>query len=339
MMPEGDWLNEVRLVGYLTDRTPNLRIPIHKRGRNFSFVSSVASASGLAVDFEGGPYIFLGQMADFVGIHCDCWRLLKRAIRVVGDHLRLLGTVQTDVVVGCLLAAADNESQGRWTNLDVGDASKFRGMSWSGNQTSQAWLLTRFWECPGVEEYILNPPPIATNQPPHTTSPLTEVDNPESTLNRLPLEVLVQILCNLPRKDALNFRLASRAVAAIFLPQEFWKRMTLDVPYMWEVQKSVNSKDKTVNWRRLYEELINKDPMTPELRGLRNRKRVWRTAMKVAKTMWIVECHERQAEGRYTALFAKRLGSRYLWNRSRDGEFERFSSLEEAAESRGFCYR
>jgi len=45
----------------------------------------------------------------------------------------------------------------------------------------------------------------------------------EGVLGALPVELLMRVLCLLPREDAVNLRVASRAVATVQLPQEFWK--------------------------------------------------------------------------------------------------------------------
>jgi hypothetical protein len=124
-----------------------------------------------------------------------------------------------------------------------------------------------------------------------------------SPLESLPPELLVQVLCHLPRQDVLNLRLASRTAAQIALPQEFWKsRFPIDAPYLWELHVQMEELEMmrpSPDWRQMHQDLIVSKPKTAEFRGLRNRMRVWRTVMEVAEESWMGELFEREEPGSY----------------------------------------
>jgi hypothetical protein len=299
-----------------------------------------------AVNFIAGPYLDLGTEVDCIPIHDSCHTLLGRAVNAVRAYRGYPGKVQTDVLVGALLQQSAKALEGLPSIHDVSGVQHFLSddYRWVGNQTSDAWYITDFMTREGVYDYCKQPPPPPADQlvPAIITTPL-RLDNPESALNKLPSEVLMQILCLLSRKDAQNFRTASRTVASVPLPQEFWKWRLIEIPYLWEVHQLLFDLDFPVeqrhfDWRRLYEDLIAKDPKTPELRGFRNRKRVWKIALQAAEDIWKHELQERKKRGCFTARIAQNLGQHWLWAADRSGDTEYYNDMYEAASFRGFYF-
>jgi len=119
------------------------------------------------------------------------------------------------VLVGYLISQNDSEVAGLWSKLDEGGAEILRGNFWKRNQTSDAWFLTDFMDCPGA----VNALPSATQRsppaPPTRGSTRNISHNDHSALSGLLAEILLQIICLPPRQDAFNLRIASRTIAAL----------------------------------------------------------------------------------------------------------------------------
>lgn len=97
-------------------------------------------------------------------------------------------------------------------------------------------------------------------------APPTEVYD---ALRSLPIEVLYMVIDKLGSKDIANLRLASRSCRE--LPLTLFRRLLFeDMPWMWEL-KSFDP--KLCDWYRLYKKLKF---CWMDLKGLRNRKRVWK---------------------------------------------------------------
>ncbi|KAF8536610.1 hypothetical protein BDD12DRAFT_278761 [Trichophaea hybrida] len=285
-----------------------------------------------SVDFPRGPMICMRE--DRLAVHHNCWDLLEKAVLHVKSRRGFTGTVQLDVLVGYLISQNDSEVAGLWSNLDVGGAETLRENFWMGNQTSEAWFLTNFMDCPGIVDALT----FGTQHPPagrNTRNSSRNVSyNDQSVLSGLPAEILLQIICLLPQQDALNLRVASRTVASLQLPQEFWKQRFLETPYLWEFHKDTSLMQKKIDWRHLYEEVVTNEPKAPELRGLRNRKRVWKTLVSVAKEAWECEMKERELDGSYASLIAEKHNVHYLWAADGSGRVEYYSTPQKATSYR-----
>ncbi|KAF8535341.1 hypothetical protein BDD12DRAFT_349900 [Trichophaea hybrida] len=134
------------------------------------------------------------------------------------------GEMRLDAVVMTILAIYNWSGGGYETIVDSGGALQLMGSSWTGNVTAEAWYLTDFLKVPAINEYALNFPkavPHEAREETRDAKRIRSVDNFNSQLNWLPLELLVQVLYFLPRKDVVNFRVASRTVALLPLTQGF----------------------------------------------------------------------------------------------------------------------
>jgi hypothetical protein len=244
-------------------------------------------------------------------VHKNCWELLRRALAYIKDVEGLDGGVGLDAIVAVLLGKVDADFQKNGLNrttVNVHGADKFWDSQWSGNQTSEAWYITDFAECPQAIKHILR-----TFGGEVVLSPLPsnfggKMDNENSMINRLPMEIVMQLLCMLPAEDAVNFRVASKTAAAAPLMQDFWKsRIYLDVPWLWELQDSAVEGIRP-DWRRIYQELVAKDPKDESLRAIRNRKRVWKTVVELAIECWASELAERE-DGNFVKDWAESFDS------------------------------
>jgi hypothetical protein len=289
-------------------------------------ISSDVEVSGL----EHGLMLYGGRVA----IHDNCYILLKEALLHVKTIWGVQGDVDLDVVTACMVSLSDDVyGMALYTTLDVGGVEDFRGLhGWDGNSTSEAWYLTDFLRlCEGVTEYVAHPPRVGEAEHQwqvetrerkrrdarrHGWSPMDfgrayklqqqqkrQHQHQRSHLESLPTELLVQILCHLPKQDVRNWRLASRAAAQVSLPQEFWKsRFAVDTPYLWELHLQMEELEQmrpSPDWRQMYQDLIVSKPKAAMFRGLRNRMRVWKTVMEVAEESWMGEIFEREEPGSY----------------------------------------
>ncbi|KAF8246366.1 hypothetical protein K440DRAFT_662131 [Wilcoxina mikolae CBS 423.85] len=306
---EGEWLDDIRVIGVRQedtiwyDKEPGNRL--YARGR-CSFVLKPEKERPV---FD---YVSFWGYKSRMKLHANCWTLLNRALDVIKMRDLWAGEVRLDAVVMTILTLYDwwGAMGGCMTTVDSGGAFQLMGSSWTGNVTSEAWYLTDFLKVPAINEYALNFPkavPQEAGEGTRDAKRTCSVDNFNSQLNRLPLELLVQVLYFLPRKDVVNFRVASRTVAALPLTQGFWRsRFPMDSPWLWEFQDP-ELDNARVDWKRMYQDLVVKDvePMEPKLRGLRNRKRVWEAVMGVASKCWDSELVERD-KGEFVEDWADR---------------------------------
>jgi len=83
------------------------------------------------------------------------------------------------------------------------------------------------------------------------------------------------ILDCLPSKDAVNLRLASRAIE---IPQFMFHRyLQEDLPWLWEAEDLSHNH---IDWFQLYSSV-----KLSNLKGLRNRKRVWKDVEEIVTRM------------------------------------------------------
>ncbi|KAA8902608.1 hypothetical protein FN846DRAFT_85414 [Sphaerosporella brunnea] len=334
---EAAWLNSARVIGFLDKEICTLDKPRSfwlETGINRAFVSTLGTGGvGSYVEVTGlehGLVLYVGRVA----VHDSCYILLKEALLHVKVLWGVEGDINLDVIAACMVSLSDDVyGLALYTTLDVGGVEEFRGLhGWDGNCTSEAWYLTDFLRpCEGVTEYVAHPPRVgaAEQQALLETrkwswrdvrrfgwSPMDfgrayklqrqherRIRGHRPPIELLPTELLVQILCHLPKQDVVNLRVASRVTAHIALPQEFWKaRFPLDAPYLWELHlemESLEQRRPSPDWRQMYQDLIISTPKTAPFRGLRNRKRVWKTVMEVAEESWMGEIFEREEPGCY----------------------------------------
>ncbi|KAI5812871.1 hypothetical protein BZA77DRAFT_133972 [Pyronema omphalodes] len=226
---------------------------------------------------SGKSYITIPKSGR-LAVHEMCYQVFKHAIhftRPSAEH----GTVSLDAQAEVLTKMEDHDG-----GFEKG--KDLRGQHWQGNVTSDSWFVANPVHCEALLDYFWKPP-----QPKYTydiSSGAWQPDSVQSNLHALPLEVIGEILKHLPRKDALNFRIASKTAAAVPLVQEFWRaRIVHDAPWIWEVRERQIMESK-VDWRSMYDDLVV-DKYNPEFRGLRNRERIWNIVTPLAEKCWEVE--------------------------------------------------
>jgi hypothetical protein len=226
-----------------------------------------------------------------VGIHNVCWKFLL-------DRTIPPRNVTLEVVAQCLSQRV--YCSGRLApGATFGEATKCRGLGWFVENTSDEWLVANPADCPEMKEYAQHLPEASGAEGPRANHTM-KADNNNSRLNLLPPELLLRVLCFLPRQDALNFRISSRTIAAIPLVQEFWKSRILDTPYLWEIHDHLPELGTIrPDWRKIYKDLVVGEPVAVELGGLRNRKRIWKLLSTVAEECWEGEMMERKQKGSY----------------------------------------
>ncbi|CAG9986365.1 unnamed protein product [Clonostachys byssicola] len=128
------------------------------------------------------------------------------------------------------------------------------------------------------------PPPdnsVQSGEASRSDLDLVKRDSLENVFDRIPQEIICQILGNLSSKDFANFRLACRTVASIstpkLLPQKFWATRFApphELGFVFaheEPQRSDTKKD----WRLLYKQYTEALSSDEELQGIRNRQRMY----------------------------------------------------------------
>ena len=94
-------------------------------------------------------------------------------------------------------------------------------------------------------------------------------------------EINLMIIDYLPAKDIANLRLCTRAVRQ--LPNILFRRLLLEeMPWMWEVKDTDIAK---VDWHSFYFRLKF---CCPDLKGLRNRKRIWKDVEEIVRRIEIL---------------------------------------------------
>lgn len=127
-----------------------------------------------------------------------------------------------------------------------------------------------------------------------------------SPLRVLPPELLSEILTHLPRRSALDFRIAYRPAAATPLLQDFWRSQLLhEIPHLKSLDFLPDNVSRRTNWGAVFRILVRKyNPrMTLDRRdffgmgkrriqplpGWLNRVRVWRVQCQIAEDCWRAE--------------------------------------------------
>ncbi|CAH0046370.1 unnamed protein product [Clonostachys solani] len=115
-----------------------------------------------------------------------------------------------------------------------------------------------------------------------STLDLIKHDSPADVFDRLPQEIICQILGNLSSKDFSNLRAASRSVASAstpkLLPQAFWATrfaLNRELGFVFAHEKPQQS-DTKKPWRLLYKEYTEVLRTGEEIPGIRNRQRIYR---------------------------------------------------------------
>jgi hypothetical protein len=110
---------------------------------------------------------------------------------------------------------------------------------------------------------------------------LIKHDSPVSIFNRIPQEIICQILGNLSSKDFSNVRLACRTVASVstpkLLPQKFWATRFAppqEFGFVFAHENPQNSHTKKP-WRLLYKQYTEALSTEEGIQGIRNRQRMY----------------------------------------------------------------
>ncbi|CCX34319.1 Similar to hypothetical protein NECHADRAFT_87151 [Nectria haematococca mpVI 77-13-4]; acc. no. XP_003041979 [Pyronema omphalodes CBS 100304] len=292
LKPETQWLNEVMVVGTVTD-------PI-RHEFNIGYRHERADPSSFAWIIpdkrEGAEYTFITEdripnlhpfmnhhyWHDHVFIHKNCYKLFQRAIDVVRKRDFLRELKRTDLrqdVIGHMF----NDRLCR-----LGDNR------WLDRGTPDDWHNIEFLDCPEIFKYILKETPKAVPPTKETSIVLDKPDN--SRLAVLPPELLLMTMNYLSLKDVQKFRLAYKTAAALPLTQEFWRtRVCMEAPWFWELQDRKLDGVK-VDWKQVYLELVVKEGIPYESDGLENRVRVWEVVQRLASECWEAELNEEKGE-------------------------------------------
>lgn len=137
------------------------------------------------------------------------------------------------------------------------------------------------YEIPQMELFLKALPLLdsSTNTSPIVTEPEhsgIESSDPFSSdpFSRLSLELLTMIYLNLPQEAVTQAMLSTRSLSRVRTYNWFWhQRMTLDMPWAWEVLELRND----IDFRQAYiqvAKLLN-TPIHSEIPALANRRRIW----------------------------------------------------------------
>jgi hypothetical protein len=119
------------------------------------------------------------------------------------------------------------------------------------------------------------------NQEPESLRPVADISSQRESdgnrLDQLPQELIEMIGKELPTRDFLNARLATRSFWPMFHDQSFWRsRFTAGGERSWLFEAL--DADEAIDWRSLFLK-TNEARLTL---GLRNRKRIWNIIAKLA---------------------------------------------------------
>ncbi|KAJ9648488.1 hypothetical protein H2199_001343 [Coniosporium tulheliwenetii] len=152
-----------------------------------------------------------------------------------------------------------------------------------------------FYLRPGMEPYVTNPmdvpalrnvlerasrptgaPEISDIFPP---GPVGNIST--DPFNKLPPELIVEIMLYLPSNSLSKLTAASPTAYAATRSNWFWRRrLTVDMPWLWELSEPSYVPDKGVpDWKAVYQHLSKASfapsETDPSLLGLANRGRIW----------------------------------------------------------------
>lgn len=131
----------------------------------------------------------------------------------------------------------------------------------------------------------------------------TRTDTVLAPIERLPAEIISQIMSYLNLGTVTNLRQASRPISTVRLSNRFWREnYEISFDYLWKIgfcDTNSNIGTGDVDWRRIYAQsraLLRRTGgvfYTPNL-GLRNGLRIHAIASSLAKDLWKRELQLRQ---------------------------------------------
>lgn len=106
--------------------------------------------------------------------------------------------------------------------------------------------------------------------------------------SRLPAEVLLLIMMELPMVSVNSLRAASASVALVDLGNGFWKqRVHRDMPFLYDMPHNDGEPaSREIDWAQVYEYLLRRseDTFEHKIYGLVNRRRIWRICEHIAQS-------------------------------------------------------
>lgn len=313
----------------LRDIRPN-KVPIDPNSRyddpNLE-QNSVVPITLFKTVFNNGPTIphsTTEKSYSGFAFHDACWTLLKAVHEPNDIDIRLLNNLcrSCPIIQGLLNWGHDYSGKVQYMR-DLNDLSPgqvpllypcytYESMP-DGGELSQASYFYNPLEIPGftqiLDDSFASTRLISQEKREAFTIPL-HIQDP---FTRLPVEILQIILMELPSKDVLNFKLASRVVSNIPLPGSFFaSRFDPDFEFH-QIFEARKYPVKSHHWKMLY----MKAKELSKTHNFRNRKQIWVLLLQLQDLL--TELSQRSLEGSLSRSF-------FEPNAPNDGLFWRFAS-------------
>ncbi|KAF2501559.1 hypothetical protein BU16DRAFT_534216 [Lophium mytilinum] len=193
------------------------------------------------------------ELIDFpLPFHDQCLQMIRRVIS---------GKPDGEISIDTLYDAMGTARGGLGTERDprpYNNSSLFLNYyQFAGAAREQYWGADRGYEpwyndpidIPAISKFLKNLPRAA---PPREVKASDPAKDPFA---KMPLELLVEIIMQLPQESLLPFFLSSRAARLASQSQWVWKkRILVDMPWMWELDEKKDYPEE-VDWHAVYAKL------------------------------------------------------------------------------------
>ncbi|KAL9115715.1 MAG: hypothetical protein Q9227_000083 [Pyrenula ochraceoflavens] len=190
------------------------------------------------------------------------------------------------------------------TGLDHFERNEAKGEQYWSVTESDVCSVANPTIIPSLHQFLDNLPTL--NSSPIQKSPDSRGTNSHNgsqqhdTFAKMSSDLFLYLSDFMLMKDLCSLRTASRYAASVPLSSAYWKRrVTKDMPWVWEISVKTDSAEDSVDWKFVYQRLYSDSYRPPRLDrpsgtpGLWNRRRIWKTCEELAK-MYIPRMNEKK---------------------------------------------
>ncbi|KAF2814916.1 uncharacterized protein BDZ99DRAFT_458880 [Mytilinidion resinicola] len=193
------------------------------------------------------------ELIDFpLPFHDRCLQMIRRVVS--GEPDGEIGIATLYDALGTKRGGLDTERDPREYNnsslfLDYYQfAGAVREQFWGTSRGYEPWYIDPI-DIPAIPKFLNNMPRAA---PPRKEKASDPTKDPFA---QIPLELLVEIIMQLPQESLLPFFLSSRAARLASQSQWVWKkRILVDMPWIWELDEKKDYPEE-VDWHVVYGKL------------------------------------------------------------------------------------
>ncbi|KAL4920531.1 hypothetical protein BDW62DRAFT_198839 [Aspergillus aurantiobrunneus] len=209
-----------------------------------------------------------------IPFHMACYELLKDAVSCwFGSEQEIDEDVLYQTLKG--FAESDDEYFDVLPGIDWGPIAECQEEFWIPARGTEAFVMHPV-EIPGLLDYYRNLPRRSRSKLAGASSSVGPATH--DPFSKLPTELLLGIMIDLPMASVNALRAASPTVARLDLDGFFWKqKLRRDMPWLYDIPSSNNRQPDDLDWAQIYKDLFlqSQNDNREKILGLVNRRRIW----------------------------------------------------------------